>query len=704
MVGHPRLEARQIWAVPTPINDLPRSCRPKKLAPGGVVSIDGGALITLANTAVYQPACTNLPQRLNVSAPDFNISVLDSHRRPFYASTSPQAYALSACTVVSYMLVIILFITPRTFFVGGAGGGSSFLGRRGMINGASGSTSIIGVGGRPWLQKVAALTVAISLTIATVDTFDVAEKQYDHGYQDALALTNEVLDGLELKIARLISSTFLWLALAQTLIRLFPRHREKVMIKWIGFFLIVLDTLFSAFNSFIAQKARTRPRRLTGAIPALSYLFTFVLEIVYMLMVLQYTLSKRRFAFYHPKMRNMSLMALLSVTAVLIPVVFFTLDMLKPEFTGWGSYVRWVGAAAASVLVWEWVERIEALERDENKDGILGREIYDGDEMLGDARSSVVSWPSSRYDSRGSGTLVGNTVTLRSNPASGRDGGSTLSKRLAGIRGIPLATYRKRHRRVASMDDVEKTGASEKFDTTLTSTTVFSPHTLASQNIISNVMEEVTPSVDRSQTPSGVNAGLRWQDESMPSTQTEKANETPVANQSILSPFVNLPSLPRWSQLQTMFSRNKKVPPAEVSKVVSQHSSSLCEPTLISQSTEVKSSDLLARLRSSRRAKRSRSKGMPREEIVIPWQPRGQELLRRLEEEENDGGDPSGDQVQPRQRDQHIEVWRREQQCQPPEVISRSQTISPRSQGTQSAIGPEHSISLQGTPIPRNDE
>lgn len=118
--------------------------------------------------------------------------------------------------------------------------------------------------------------------------------------------------------------------------------------------------------------------------------------------------------------------------SVLIPVVFFVLDISLPKLAGWGEYVRWVGAAAASVssfrypgacivfsilphtthsvnpistflvlilvlrhlqvVVWEWVERIEALERDERKDGILGREIFDGDEMLGRSSSDNSDW------------------------------------------------------------------------------------------------------------------------------------------------------------------------------------------------------------------------------------------------------------------------------------------------------------------------
>ena len=51
-------------------------------------------------------------------------------------------------------------------------------------------------------------------------------------------------------------------------------------------------------------------------------------------------------------MRNICLVAVLSLTSIMVPVVFFVLDISKPNFAGWGDYVRWVGAAAASVAVW----------------------------------------------------------------------------------------------------------------------------------------------------------------------------------------------------------------------------------------------------------------------------------------------------------------------------------------------------------------
>jgi hypothetical protein len=256
------------------------------------------------------------------------------------------------------------------------------------------------------LQKVAAILVAISLTIATVDSFKVAERQYNYGFSDAEALSEEVIDGLEIRIVRVISSTFLWLAQVQTLIRLFPRHKEKVMIKWAGFALIVLDTTFSILENFWVRNSSTRPRLYDDAIPALSYLFELSLNLLYAAWVIFYSISKHRYAFFHPKMRNICLVALLSLCAILIPVVFFVLDIARPEIAGWGTYIRWVGSAAASVVVWEWVERIEALERDETKDGILGREVFDGDEMLEVTPSEEVDWP--RYQSPGNDRGGGN--------------------------------------------------------------------------------------------------------------------------------------------------------------------------------------------------------------------------------------------------------------------------------------------------------
>jgi PalH/RIM21 len=363
-----------------------------RLTLAGVLTINKSIHITLTQNAQFSPLCTAAATS-GVNGTTTDNSTVINIRDPFYASIAPQFFAIAAATVVAYLLVIIIFITPGTFFVGGPGGGRAFLGRRGMISGTYGSSSVVGIGRRPWLQKIAALSVAISLPLASADTFEYCQQQYDAGYSDAGLLVDQVNSGLEIRVIRVISDTFLWLAQVQTLIRLFPRHKEKVAIKWLGFALILFDTIFSILNNLVYQSTKTRPRLFADAIPALSYLFELSIGLIYASCVIYYSLCKRRFAFWHAKMRNICLVALFSLMAVLIPVVFFVLDVSNSDVATWGDYIRWVGSAAASVVVWEWVERIEALERDERKDGILGREIFDGDEMLDITPSEEVVWP-----------------------------------------------------------------------------------------------------------------------------------------------------------------------------------------------------------------------------------------------------------------------------------------------------------------------
>ena len=635
---------RQLWANTDPTSYIPKECRPVRLRSGGLLVIGNETTLTLAQDALFQPECIDYPD-VNVTAASFNISVFDD-QEPFYASTSPQIYAIAAATVVSYMLLIILFITPRTFFIGGAGGGSGFLGRRGMINGASGSTSVIGVGSRPWLQKVAALTVAVSLTIASVDTFKIAEKQYHSGFQDATALTDAVADGMEIRVVRIISDTCLWLAQAQTLIRLFPRHKEKVIIKWTAFAMISLDVIFSILNSFVYGNAKTRPRTFVDVVPAVNYLFALVLSILYMAWVLYYSISKRRFAFYHPKMRNICLMAVLSVTSIVIPVLFFVLDIAKPNVSGWGNYVRWVGAAAASVVVWEWVERIEALERDENKDGILGREIFDGDEMLETARTGP-SRRQPRDDDDGSTTAripVRQGQHVGAGATSGLSGVTSITSRLRQSRlphhrprilrhrngGTPTIDESCRKTRAAGpASEIQNHDATpptttaspiSRANTTSAASTVYRIHyhpTGVAEPFIQGAVRDPDPAPD----------------DVLQSNSSTVARPSHDDNARTLPASGNLEprtrgSVSTWQRIASHFIRQRNSPPAEVSQALSNEN-------LPQNSSDVETYANRRRpkfLHKLRYKDKQEAEELPLPVTVIPWQPRGMAFLRTIDD------------------------------------------------------------------------
>ena len=560
---------RQIWATPTSTTSLPRHCSPFRLPSGGVLNIGKSTALTLTEAAIFQPACTGLP-KTNSTPPQADSHVFNDNL-PFYSSTSPQVYAVAAATVISYLLVIMLFITPRTLFAGGVGGGGGFLGHKGIISRASGSTPVIGAEERPWLQKAAALSVAVSLTYASVDTFTVAKEQYNNGYQDALALTDAVVMGLASKIIRLISTIFVWLAQAQTLIKLFPRHREKLIIEWTGLVTISLDAIFSALKCFLYENLKVRPRNFDDAIPALSYLFSSALGVVYATMVMFYSFQKGRFAYFHPKMRNICLLATLSLVAILIPIAFFILDIAKPNVAGWGHYVRWVGSAAASVVVWEWVERIEALEAEERKDGILGREIFDGDEMLEVTPSSEVSWPKSRRNNQGGHGGGGPPGGARS---TGWDATNTMLSQLPRSR-QPGQVNWNRGRDWVRHDILGQ--ENQAADTNLSSNYPTQPSTRASptsrgtpDNAPGTTQAGSHPTVsgadltrqERSNTHSECYGQGQHQSEQEPDTRTPKTRNT-GKNPKVRS-FLSGVSL--WPSL---FGRERQTPPPEVSQGLS---------------------------------------------------------------------------------------------------------------------------------------
>ena len=528
----------------------------------------------------------------------------------------------------------MLLITPRTFFLRGPGGRNVFLGRGGLISGTSGSTSVIGVGDRPWLQKVATLTVAMSLTIATIDTFRVAEMQYDAGYQDASALTDDVVGGLEIRVVRVISNTFLWLAQVQTLIRLFPRHKEKVIIKWTAFALIVLDTIFSILNSFVDKSGKTRPRTFQNAIPALSYLFELALSLLYAAWVIYYALEKRRFAFLHPKMRNISLIALLALVAVLIPVIFFVLDISKPDLAGWGDYMRWVGAAAASVVVWEWVERIEALERDERKDGILGREIFDGDEMLEVTPSSEVNWPGPHHVRRRPGQggvsdpttttgrtdidhIADRTTRARLPPHDSRTPGVASTNRSTGVEllmsgavGLPVSS----HNNHIALPSAVASPVS-RTDTNSAASTVYAVHYHA-------ISESTSPEPHVPTTPNGIFAEAETNSTTQrqfPDTDLIFTETGIAAGQGLVVPRTDKAGLTKI--MPNPFKRRRSSPPLEVSHAAKQ-ATEMSSPSGFNQTQTSRRPNNRSTLeRFSLKRSKEQESSLP--VVIIPAQPRG---------------------------------------------------------------------------------
>lgn len=354
------------WREATPTTTTAASHSPCELytftAPGYFVI--ASSTTTVTNDVVFTPSCyfqsaeaTATSNLTNNGTDDIPTSEL---RDPFFTTIVPMSYVLASCTTVAYVLFVFLFLCPpRT---------------------------------RPILQKAATMMVVICLTVAIAKTTNILENEYENGGNPygteaagAYNIRLKVGEGNFIRVGRIISDIFLWLAQVQTLIRLFPRHREKIVLKWAGYALILFDAIFAIMIFFTSKQQKDEGTESPfDAVPVLSYLFQIALAVLYAVCVFYYVIVKRRFAFYHTKKKNMPLLALLGLSAVAIPIIFFCLDITAKQPISWIDFVRWVGAASASVVVWEWVDRIEELEREARRDGVLGREIFDGDDGLDD--------------------------------------------------------------------------------------------------------------------------------------------------------------------------------------------------------------------------------------------------------------------------------------------------------------------------------
>ena len=266
---------------------------------------------------------------------------------PFYSSVTPQTFALAGATVAAAILFILLFLSRTR---------------------------------KPWLQKLASFAMTMSLVTYMVVSVNLLRDQYAEGRYNADTL-REVNQTNACKIFDYLAAFVIYLAQVQTLMRIFPRQRDKVIIKWTGLGLIVLTMIFYALFQFLRPSAPPPKERSTAwqifmqILPPLNYLFSIALAFTYALCVFYFGVVHRRAAFTVP---TGLILAFLSLLCITMPIIFFCLDIWTEFVVGWGQYIRSIASIGSTVIVWEWMDRVEELESKRiGKNAILGRRIFE---------------------------------------------------------------------------------------------------------------------------------------------------------------------------------------------------------------------------------------------------------------------------------------------------------------------------------------
>lgn len=293
--------------------------------------------IQISTSGLYYPGC---------AADDLDALIETSslmYQEPFYGSVIPMAYSLAASTVVAWLLLILLFIAQKK---------------------------------RPWFQKFTTLFVASSLTVFLAQATSMLERQYYAGYYDASELRHAIFGGMPFRVLEVFMTLFVWIAHLQVLLRLFERPKERRVIRVIGAILAICDTVMWSLVNFVVPR-HSHNQSIHDIIPVLAYLFQIALSVVYAVAVVLYSIRKRRFAYSRKQQPAGLIVAIISLTTITLPLIFFILDLAQYWLTGWSEFIRWVSDVAASIVLWEWVDVIEKQEREEQKSGVLGRQIFE---------------------------------------------------------------------------------------------------------------------------------------------------------------------------------------------------------------------------------------------------------------------------------------------------------------------------------------
>lgn len=373
-----------LWqdAVPTATltNAATASLCPEYFVPAGsVVYYDDSqssiVTVQLSTAGLYYPNCESNGD----SAKDYDTLVESSYlgyHDPFYGSVVSMAYSLASATVMAWLLVILLLIAQKK---------------------------------RPLFQIFTTVFVAVSLTVFFTQATNILEDQYYEGYHDAEELRRQVFGGMAYRVLDVLMTLIVWLAHIQVLLTLFERPKEKRVIKFIGaFFAIGVVVLWSFVNFFVPYHSlwyeSSSVSRLV--VPPLAYAFQIAITLIYAVGVILYSIRKRKYAFGSVSLRDLwrfgrqeyteksefrggnsrktggSVLAvgIVTILCLFLPLIFFILDICKYWFAGWSEFIRWVCDVAASVIVYEWVDAIEREEREEQKTGVLGKQIFEEDD------------------------------------------------------------------------------------------------------------------------------------------------------------------------------------------------------------------------------------------------------------------------------------------------------------------------------------
>ncbi|AQZ09344.1 RIM21 (YNL294C) [Zygosaccharomyces parabailii] len=225
--------------------------------------------------------------------------------------------------------------------------------------------------------KLGSIICSVNIVIFVTRALKKMQEEHEkYGVATAKSIMSMYTSDLTFSILDLISVFMIQLCQVAIINRLFSRNLEKRIVIFLGVPLVVVSNVLWAIPRFADGVKDSTHHWET--LPPFVYLFRIALSTSYACAVTSFAFIKRRFCIQSFQMGILTLLALLVV--VLQPALFLA-DVSDAWLRGVGELFNTTCYVGSAFIVWEWLEGLNSMERNEQAKSILGRPIYEDEQQ-----------------------------------------------------------------------------------------------------------------------------------------------------------------------------------------------------------------------------------------------------------------------------------------------------------------------------------
>ncbi|KAH3661276.1 hypothetical protein OGAPHI_006683 [Ogataea philodendri] len=225
-----------------------------------------------------------------------------------------------------------------------------------------------------WLIKLSTLVATGQLVSFYIYALILLAQQARMGESSAERFLDTITDSLGYNVVYFISYLLLLLTQVEVIRKMFSRKREQQLILIIGIVLAIVSQVIwgaSTLASNIDNSDVEVPALVI--LPVVMYLLRISLSVLYDCLLQVYAFSKKDLVF-QPSVLPLTIIMQLTANAT---VAFFIADLANTWVSQLSEVFNITCSLTVNVISWEWLNRMYRLEKQRQKQGVLGRQLFD---------------------------------------------------------------------------------------------------------------------------------------------------------------------------------------------------------------------------------------------------------------------------------------------------------------------------------------